>query len=33
MIFLEAAAEALKANYSIMPRDTCEAVRLLSQRL
>jgi hypothetical protein len=28
MIFLEAAAEALRADYSIMPHDTCEAVGL-----
>jgi hypothetical protein len=28
MTFLEAAAEALQADYSIMPRDTCEALAL-----
>ena len=28
MIVLEAAAGALGADYSIMPRDTCEAVGL-----
>jgi hypothetical protein len=28
MTFLEPAAEALQANYSIMPRDTCEALGL-----
>jgi hypothetical protein len=28
MTFLEAAAEALQADYSIMPRDTCEALGL-----
>jgi hypothetical protein len=28
MTFLEGAAEALSADYSIMPRDTCEALGL-----
>ena len=28
MIFLEAAAAALRADYSIMPRDTCGALGL-----
>jgi hypothetical protein len=28
MIFLEGAAEALRADFSIMPRDTCEALGL-----
>jgi hypothetical protein len=28
MIFLEAAADALRADYSIMPRDTCAAFGL-----
>jgi hypothetical protein len=31
MIFLEAAAEALNADYSIMPHDTCEAVGLAQE--